>query len=204
MRTERPHRVAIVLAIAVALVAACGGGQAPSPSPSPSPSPTPTPDPHLEEPASVSIVFAKLDGAGLNLKANNADASTAGEPRKRINATYEGWPLIMSEYSSGAALRKAGRFDPTKKPKPDDPPYAFAGLNILVEYGPRTPKGNDPSPDPRFHNAAAALAVVLDRLLGPLEQRSIDPLPLVAATAPASPVASSPPVAASAGPSPSS
>lgn len=175
MRPERRHSVGLVLGIAV--VVACGGNPTPSPSPQPSPSPTPTPIAHLTEPASINALFTKIDSAGLNVKANNADGSPTGEPRKRINATYAGWPLIMSEYSSRAALRTAGRFDPSKTPAADDPPYAFAGLNVLVEYGPRTPQ-REGVPEQRYHSAAIALILVLDPLIGPLEQRSIDPLPL--------------------------
>jgi len=142
----------------------------------------------------LNAVFLKLGAAGLQIKANNADAGgPAGEPLKRINATYASWPLIMSEFSSSAALRKAGKFDPARPPQDGDPPYTFAGLNVLVEFGPRTPGGNRATPEPRFHAAALALFLALDPLLGPLEQRSVDPLPL--------PEASASP--ASAGPSPS-
>jgi hypothetical protein len=190
MRPERRQSVGLVLAIAVVVVA-CGGGPTPSPSAVAIPSPTRTPDPHLTEPASINAIFSKLDSAGLKVKANNADQPPSGEPRKRINATYAGWPLILSEYSSSAALRSGGRFDPSKKPAADDPPYAFAGLNILVEYGPRTP-GPDAAPEQRFHSAAIALILVLDPLVGPLQQRSVDPLPLRGASSPAPSAAPSP------------
>ena len=172
----------LVLVVAFVVVA-CGGNSTPSPSLVPSPSATPVAPTHLTEPASINTVFTKIDSAGLNVKANNADQPPSGEPRKRINATYAGWPLILSEYSSSAALKTAGRFDPSAKPVADDPPYAFAGLNILVEYGPRTPQ-KPGVPELRFHSAAIALILVLDPLIGPLQQRSVDPLPLRGAIAP--------------------
>lgn len=187
MRPENRHRVGLVLALAANIVVACGGGPAPSPSPVPSPSPSPTPVPHLTDPVSINVVFTKLNGAGLSVKANTANQSQGGEPLRRINATYRGWPLIISEFSSTAALRSKAGFTAGARPKTDEPPYTFAGLNVLVEFGNRS-TGRPASPDPRLHTAALELAQVLDPLLGPIEQRSIEPLPLLSgASAAASP-----------------
>ncbi|HEY3523658.1 MAG TPA: hypothetical protein VGK63_08135 [Candidatus Limnocylindrales bacterium] len=102
----RAAGVAVGLTAALAL-AACGGGAAPSPSPSAAPTPTPTPNPHLAAPASVDAVFTWLTRHGLTIIPNNADARDSGEPVKRINATYAGWPLILSQYSTEAAARNA-------------------------------------------------------------------------------------------------
>lgn len=171
-------------------LAACGGSAAVTPSPTPTPTPTPTPDPHLTEPASLNDVFSWIQKQGLQVTANNADAGgTGGEPLRRINATYAGWPLIISEFSSSAALRKSG-FQPGTIPGFGDAPFQIAGLNILVEYGPHAKNVNQQSPDPRFLAAAQRLADALDPLLGPLQQASVQAIRLpgaVSSAAPATP-----------------
>ncbi len=185
--------LALVLGLAVA---GCSGSAAATPTAAPSTAPTPTPVAHLSEPASLTVVFAKLGEAGLAIVANNADSGgTSGEPRRRINATFAGWPLILSEYSSARALAASG-FKAGTPPGQGDAPYRLAGLNILVEFGPHTTNLGAPSPDPRFREAAARLLAALDPLLGPMGQSSVDPLP-----AAVSPGASPSPAG---GPSPSS
>jgi hypothetical protein len=168
----------VVVLLAATLVAGCGtDAVAPSPSPPP-PSPTPTPDPHLTEPASVGDVFAAFGKSGLRITANNADSGgQGGEPRKRLNTTYDGWPLILSEYSSREALVRAIGFTPDAAPRLGDAPFTIIGLNILVEYGPHT-KNEITTPDKRFIDAAQALVEVMDPLLGPLSQSSTVPLDL--------------------------
>ena len=178
-----------VLVLALVL-AACSGSAAATPSPTPTPTPTPTPNPHLTEPASLDAVFAWIQKQGLQVTANNADAGvTGGEPLRRINATYASWPLIISEFSSSAALRKSG-FRADTIPGFGDAPFQIAGLNILIEYGPHAKNVNQQSPDPRFLAAAERLADVLDPLLGPLQQSSVQALTLpgtVSSAAPATP-----------------
>jgi hypothetical protein len=122
-------------------------------------------------------VFRALGAAGLAITANNAGTSgPAGEPLRWINATYKGWPLIISEFSSAAALAAATGLPPGRTPIPDDPPFSIAGLNILVGYGP-APRSDDPPAD-RFRDAAQGIVDVLDPLLGPLAQSSLVPLDL--------------------------
>jgi hypothetical protein len=112
------------------------------------------------------------------MQPNNASAGRNGEPVKAINFTYDGWPLVISQFSSSAALRKSTEFDPSKQPRHGDATYKVAGLNILIEYGPGIRTAQDPPPDPRFRSAAMRLVDVLDPLLGPLQQASLNPLPL--------------------------
>ena len=191
--------VILVLAVALAL-AGCGGSAAATPTIPPSPSPTPTPDPHLTEPASLEAVFSWMQRQGLTITANNADAGgTGGEPLRRINATYASWPLIISEFSSSAALARSG-FRAGTTPGIGDAPFQFAGLNILVEYGPHAKNVNQQSPDPRFQAAAQKIADVLEPLIGPLEQSSVDPV----SVASAAPVPSAAPPSDTIAPSPSS
>ena len=178
-----------------ALLAACGTA-AVTPSPPPSPTPTPTPDPHLSEPASVGAVFAGLNAAGLKITANNADTGGAnGEPRKRLNTTYAGWPLILSEFSSAKALASWSGFKADETPGIGDAPFNLVGLNILVEFGPHA-KNAQTVPDPKFVQAAQALVDALDPLLSPLSQSSVQPLEVPLPSA-------APSASGSTGPSPS-
>ncbi len=184
-RLARIRIVSVVFAV-VAITVACSSAPPPA-SPSPTPAPTPTPNPHLTAPASVDKVYQALRKAGLAIAVNTADAGK--EPIKRLNLTYEAWPLILEQYTSIAALKKQTTFDPKVKPKFGDAAFSFVGLNIFVAYGPQVQRSGPVVPDPRFAVAAAKLAAVLDPLLGPLEQCSVEPvhLPTVLATPSPSP-----------------
>jgi hypothetical protein len=191
--------------LAAALLAACGGDAAPSSSATPRPTPVITPDPHLTEPVSIDTIFVELQKAGLDLTGNTASTGPAGEPVKSIAATYTDWPLVLSGYSTSAALRQVSGFDPTKPVRQGDPPIALVGLNILVEFGPKTSNTVLPQPpDARRLEAARELVRVLDPLIGPLSQVSVTPLPLPTATglpSPSAPASGSPSVSPSASPS---
>lgn len=142
-----------------------------------------TPDPHLRAPASVDVVFRLLGSAGIRITPNNASNGTNGEPVKQIAATYNDWPLVLTEFTTAEALRKVARFDPKTRPQPGEAPYILAGLNILVEFGPQST--NDPKPTPADASRRAsldALIAVLDPLLGPLSGRSVDNVVLPRAT----------------------
>jgi hypothetical protein len=156
------------------VLAACGSATG-APSPTPTPTATPTPDPHLPDPTSVQVVYQALLAAGLKIQPSTASSGGAsGEPRKSVNATYDGWPLVMREFSSSAALAAV---DPTRSSKPgkQDPPFTLAGLNLVFEYGPAG--ASAPIPE-RQRASAQRLADVLDPLIGPLRQRSVVPLVL--------------------------
>lgn len=188
----RARFVHVVVSLAVAaLVGACGSNAA-SPSPTPRPTPVVTPDPHLTEPASVDTVYVELQRAGLDITPNTASSGPGGEPVKRISATFEGWPLILSQFTSSAALRASG-FDPARAVRQGDPPITLAGLNILVEFGPTTSNTALPEPPDSARRAAALeLVRVLDPLLGPLGQVSAEPLPLPGGGLPSAPPSASP------------
>jgi hypothetical protein len=186
-------RSAFVAALLAVVVAACAGA-APSPTPvaTPAPTPSPTPNPHLVAPASVDAVFTWLNAHGLRIIGNNADGAMAGGPQKRINATYAGWPLILSEYATTAAARTAtGIRTAVAKAGADQSPFTFVGLNIVVDFGPRLRRATDPAPETRFVGAATTLAAALDPLLGPLTVRSVVAIALPPGPA-ASPGAGSP------------
>lgn len=179
----------VVVALSFALVATgCGADAAPSPTPTPRV--TPTPDPHLSEPVSVDEIFSTLTRSGLRILPNNAATGRSGEPVKRINSTYEGWPLALVEYSSSRALAAETGFVDGAAPGVGGVPYTFAGLNILVIYGPESKAEPPGRVDDRFKTAAEAMVAILDPLLGPLGQSSSDPVTIPSApdrTPPASP-----------------
>lgn len=160
------------------LVAACGSSPTPRPTSRPTPVVTPTPNPHLAAPASAADVYRGLGQAGLTISANTAGSGgPAGEPRLTISATYAGWPLILEQYSSRAALDRAvGALAAT--PGQGKPPYEFAGLNVLVQFGPTQQLYSPTAPAEQFRLAAGALVAALDRLIGPLRQQAVVPVPL--------------------------
>lgn len=202
-------RRAVVAALLPAVLVACGGPAASSPPPSARPTPVVTPDPHLTEPATADELFGAIRLGDLPLSVNNATAGLAGDPLvKRINADVGNWPLVISEFRSAAALRETTGWDPSEPLAQGDPPYAFVGLNLLVEFGPIT--GPLANPDETRREQAEQLVAIIDPLLWPLEQRSVDPIATKidgaatgspapsaaasgAASAPASPVASAAP-----------
>jgi hypothetical protein len=187
-RGATPAGLLILIGLLCLGASACSSPPPPSAAPPTSPPPTATPDPHLTEPATVDDVFRKLSAAGLRITTNTATAGRDAEPVKWVNATYRDWPLIVTQFSSSAALLEAIRFDPAKPPRRGQAPYRLVGLNILVEYGPSvTNSESPPALDQHRRAAAAALVEVLDLLLGPLQQSAIEPVPL--------PGSSSPPVA---------
>ena len=192
MRTQNRGRLAPVMSL-VLLVAACGSsGPASTPVPGTTPQVSPTPDPHMSEPASVDDVIRKLALSGIRIVPNNATVGRDGEPVKSVNATFEGWPLSISEYTSASALRNVSKFDPSKGPSGGDATYVIVGLNILIEYGPDIHTKKDPPPPARFRTSAMKLVEYLDPLLGPLEQVTVDPLPLPGTAAAAAPSSAAP------------
>jgi hypothetical protein len=197
MRRSNPGLRAVTALVAIVLVAGCGSGTA-TPPPSVPATPLVTPDPHLATPAHVDDVFRLVGAAGLKLVANTASEGTKGDPVKRIVATYSDWPLVMTEFSSPTALHNAGKFDPSQRPQRGEAPYILAGLNILVEYGPRNTNDAQPQPADEAHQKAlTSLVAALDPLLGPLAQRSVI---TVALPGPTAAPASQPPAAAQASP----
>jgi hypothetical protein len=142
-----------------------------------------TPDPHLHAPASVDAVFRLIGAAGIHIVPSNASNGTNGEPVKQITATYNDWPLVLTEYSSADALRKVAHFDTKVRPQTGEAPYILAGMNILIEFGPASTNDPRPTPaDPARRASLDALVAVLNPLLGPLTARSVDTVVLPQAT----------------------
>lgn len=179
-------RLAAAALVAISLLAACGPSASPSPSAAvASPRPTPTPDAHLADPADGAEVYRLLNRAGLALVGTNA--RTGKEPLKTYNATYAGWPLSLLEYSSATNRAKVVPFREGTAPGKSQPPYTFAGQNIVVLWGPIEQGVRQPAPEAARVEAATKLAAALDGIVGPLQERStsrVSPLTPIAAPAP--------------------
>ena len=174
------------MVITVSVLSACGGGP-PSAAPSAArATPVITPDPHLAEPATADAVFIALAKAGLKMTANNADAGGPDSGLvKRINATYLGWPLLVSQYQTSAALSKATDWFDGDKPSQGQAPVSIVGLNILVEWGPTT-GAEPPTLDPTRMDGLRDMASTLDALLSPLRAHAVVAVPGAGAAASAS------------------
>ncbi len=170
----------LAAAVTIGLVAAACGGSPPSTPPAsaaPVVTPGPTPVAHLSEPVKADSIYLALLAAGLRIVPNNASTGGPGnEPVKRINATYAGWPLTISQFTSSRALLAATDWKAGARPGQGESSIAFLGLNILVEWGPTT--GTTPkTPDDRQLAAAEALHQALDPLVSPMSARTIVAIP---------------------------
>jgi len=178
-RRRLPFRAGSTVALVVTslLLAACGSAPAGSGVPSTAPTPLVTPDPHLKEPVTADQIFRALSAARLRIVANNANTG-GGNPDivKQINADIGSWPLRIIEYKSSAALAKALKWAPGDAPGGDESPYAFAGMNVLIQFGPISARAPS-APEALRQQAAAAIVAALDPLLWPLLQRSVVPIP---------------------------
>src|SRR6476660_3649144 len=118
------HRAGGVLALAgsVLLSAAAAACGSPPPArvapPTAAPTVAITPNPHLTEPATADQIFTAIRVGDLPLAVTNATTGGPNSPViKRINAQVGNWPLVITEYRSGATLRDALKWDPSGGPK---------------------------------------------------------------------------------------
>ena len=158
-------------------LAACGSSTPPSAAPSAAPTPSPTPDPHLKDPVTADDIFRDIGKGGLRISPTNANLGQ-GNPAivKVINGDIDGWPIRITQYTSAAVLARSLDWTPGQAPGGDEAPYAFAGLNVLITFGPISDKAPT-VPDPSRTAAAAALVQILDPLLWPITQRTVTPIP---------------------------
>lgn len=185
----RGARSAAALAAAALVFVACGSAP-PSTAPTPAPTPRITPNPHLPSPATAQQVFTGLGKAGLRITANTATLGTDGsDVVTKIYATYLGWPLDVTQYSSPKALTQIVTWAAGEDPGRGEPPVALAGLNILVTWGPMVSGAKPGKPDARQSDGLQKLVSALDLLLSPLKTRTNVPVTVSApvASAPSSP-----------------
>jgi hypothetical protein len=165
-----------MLAIVAILAGACGANTT-SPVPSGLATPSPTPDPHLKGNVTADQMYGILITAKLGLTANNANLGH-GNPNivKQINGVIGGWPIRITEYRSPAALAKAIDWKAGEKPGGDEAPYAWAAMNMLIEFGPISARAPS-APDDSRQATAAAIVNLLDPLMWPIEQHSVVVIP---------------------------
>ncbi|HEX5825486.1 MAG TPA: hypothetical protein VFY18_13590 [Candidatus Limnocylindrales bacterium] len=171
-----PATAMVGLALIVLIAAGCGGATAASSSPTALPTPLVTPDPHLREPVTADQIWGAIARGHMSLVPSNATISE-GTIVKRINADLEGWTLRITAYTNAAAMKKAKVWLAGEVPGTGDAPYNFAGLNIMVEYGPTSRAGPPPQADPEHRATAEKLLGILDPLLWPIDQHSVLPIP---------------------------
>ena len=178
----------LAVGLVAVILAACGSAPVASGPPSAPPTPLVTPDPHLKEPVTADQIYRAISLAKLGIVANNANIGGAGSDIvKQINADIGSWPLRIIEYRSTAALTRALDWKPGDRPGGDEAPYAFAGLNILLEFGPISARAPS-APEATRQTAAASIVALLDPLLWPLAQHSVVPIPSRTAEPVATPV----------------
>jgi hypothetical protein len=190
---DRGRRLPIWAAGLLALtLAACGSGPTGSGEPSAVPTPLITPDPHLKGQVTADQIFRILGSAKLGMIAHNANTG-GNNPDivKLINADIGNWPLRIIEYRSVTALQRSLAWKPGEPPGGDESPYAFAAMNVLIEYGPISARAPS-APEPARQEAAAKILGVLDPLLWPILQRSVVAIPSRTPEPVATPVAPSP------------
>ncbi len=156
---------------------ACGSGVPASVEPAVAPTPVVTPDPHLREPVTADEMYIRIGKGGLKINAVNANLGQ-GNPDigKVINADIGGWPVRITQFKSTAVRKRILDWTPGQPPGGDEAPYAFAGLNILITFGPISARAPT-APEPTRVQAATALVAILDPLLWPLDQRSVVAIP---------------------------
>jgi hypothetical protein len=182
---SRPRVVATLSLVLVAVLAAACAAAPPPPSPTPRPTPLVTPNPHLPDPASAQDVFNGLGRQGLKITTNTAAAGADDAAViTRINATYLGWPLHVTQFRTSADLAAAAKWKAGEAPGRGEAPVALAGSNILIQWGPRTAGAKPQPPDDRQRAALDALAAALDVLLSPIRMRTIVPVDIATAAAP--------------------
>ena len=182
-RARPPRLVATVGTVIVsAFIAACGG--APPPSEAAAATATPptsfqfaTPWPHFAALATADDVYLALLADRIDMVPVNATSGGPGhEPVKRINANYGGWPIAISQYTSAKSLKAAARWTAGGKPGKNEAPVEFIGQNMLILWGPVS-DGAPPTPNERQTAIAVKLRAALDRLISPIQERTIVKLP---------------------------
>jgi hypothetical protein len=192
--------VVAVALVAVGVFTLTRGGTPVATTPSAAPTPIVTPNPHLPANASAQQVFNGLGHAGLRVTAHTASAGSGNDAIvRKIFASYLGWPLDVTEFSSKEALAEALKWASGDLPKKGDPPVTIAGGNILVIWGPINAGKPPVKLDDRQRAGLQPLVTALDTLLSPLRTRTTvpvklsetaPPVPAASAKAPAAPKAS--------------
>jgi hypothetical protein len=181
------------ICVALAVVATGCGSNTATPSPSSLATPAPTPDPHLKGNVTADQLYGILIAGKVGLTANNANLGH-GNPDiiKQINGAIGGWPVRITEYRSSAVMQKALGWKAGTAPGSDEAPYAWAAMNILIQFGPISAKPPT-EPDSARQEAAKQIIDLLDPLLWPIYQHSVQAIPSRTPAPSAAPSASAAP-----------
>jgi hypothetical protein len=185
MATYRPRaaRTVTALVVAAAISAACGSAP-PSTVPTATQAPLVTPNPHLPSPATAQQVFSGLGKAGIRITANTASLGAEGsDVVTKIYATYLGWPLDVTQYTTSSALTRVTKWPAGEAPGRGEPPIALAGHNILITWGPTVSGAKPDKPEGRQSDGLRELVAALDVLLSPLRARTNVPVAITGQTA---------------------
>jgi hypothetical protein len=171
-----------VIALAGILLAACNAAASTTPastaSPTATPFPFPTPWPHMTAPARADDVYLALLADELAIVPNTATTGGPGrDPVKRIEATYEGWPLAIGQYRTAKTLAAVTRWKAGAKPGRGEAPIEFIGLNMLIQWGPIATGVPTKTLTDHQLTVAGLLRDKLDALLSPLASRTTVALP---------------------------
>lgn len=194
----------VIVVIAVGVFMVTRGGPQASATASAAPAPIVTPNPHLPSTATAQQVFNGLGHAGLKVTAHTASAGTDNTIVTKIFATYLGWPLDVTQFSSAHALTEAETWTSGTPPEKGDPPVTIAGGNILIIWGPIN-AGRAPEPlDDRQKAGLQPLVSALEALLSPLRTRTTVPVTVIETPppAPSASAVSSAPASSKAPPAP--
>ena len=163
----------IALSVGLGVVAAGCDNATNSPSASTVATPSPTPDPHLKGNVTADDLYRILVTGNLGLTANNANLGH-GDPNivKQINGAIGGWPVRITEFRSAAAMQKVLAWKAGTQPGSDEAPYAWAAMNVLIQFGPISAKPPSP-PDAARQETATEIVDLLDPLLWPIAQHSV-------------------------------
>jgi len=171
--------LAVVVVIAVGVFMITRGGGPAAATASAAPAPIATPNPHLPGTATAQQVFNGLGHAGLRVTAHTASAGTDNTIVTKIFATYLGWPLDVTQYSSTQALTEAETWTSGTPPEKGDPPVTIAGGNILIIWGPINEGRAPESLDDRQIAGLQPLVSALEALLSPLRTRTTVPVTVI-------------------------
>lgn len=179
-RLPRPRRIGVfaVAVLITGVIAGCGStaSSAPPPTQAPSLYAFPTPWPPFTEPPTADQVYLALLADRIDIVPTTASSGANGkDPIKRIDGNYKGLPIAISQYKTADTLKAATKWKAGAPPKAGEPPVSFIGQNILVRWGPTSGPSATTLTDQQVA-AALTLRTALERLVGPLTDRTVVPV----------------------------
>jgi len=177
-------RVAVFLTVCVALLAvACGGGAATPPPASLAPPASPTPNRHMVGNLDPNRIFQVLAAGNQSIHQESISSGPTGEPVVVLFLRDGTQPLAIAQFSSAKAREEAGYTAGSAIGKGDSP-YTFWAGNIVIQLGALEKDAIPAPPGQDLQKLAAELVAKIDPYIGPLYQRSVQPISLPSTPAP--------------------